>query len=325
MSRFLIIQTAFIGDVILVTGVIEKLKQYFPDAHIDILVRKGNESLIKYNPHISSILTWNKSKNKLLNLIKLAQTVKRLNYDYIINFQRHFSTGYIVWKSGAKTKIGFDKNPFSFCYDNKVKHEIGTGSHEIERNHKLISSLTDNEPQKPKIYLSPENVVSTKKYKSNKYVCIAPASIWFTKQLPVKKWVEVIKKIDSSFNIYLLGSNDDVELCEDLKQQSSNDNVTVLAGKLNLLESASLMEDAVMNYVNDSAPLHIASAVNAPVCAVFCSTIPDFGFYPLSDISQIVQISSDLVCRPCGLHGKKECPEKHFRCANDINADSFLY
>ena len=73
-----------------------------------------------------------------------------------------------------------------------------------------------------------------------------------------------------------------------------------------------------MNYVNDSAPLHIASAMNAPVTAVFCSTVPSFGFGPLRENGRVVETPEDLDCRPCGLHGHRECPKGHFRCALGI-------
>ena len=58
--------------------------------------------------------------------------------------------------------------------------------------------------------------------------------------------------------------------------------------------------------------------MNAPTAAIFCSTIPEFGFGPLSDNSQIIQVSEKLDCRPCGLHGKKACPQGHFKCGFDI-------
>jgi heptosyltransferase-2 len=69
-----------------------------------------------------------------------------------------------------------------------------------------------------------------------------------------------------------------------------------------------------MNYTNDSAPLHLCSAVNAPVRAVFCSTIPEFGFGPLSGNSGVVQSHLELPCKPCGNHGKSACPKGHFDC-----------
>ena len=84
------------------------------------------------------------------------------------------------------------------------------------------------------------------------------------------------------------------------------------------------MTNATMNYVNDSAPMHMASAMNAPTTAIFCSTIPDFGFGPLSDQARIVETDENLECRPCGLHGFKKCPEGHFKCANTIDTESLL-
>jgi heptosyltransferase-2 len=100
--------------------------------------------------------------------------------------------------------------------------------------------------------------------------------------------------------------------------------VTNLAGKLSLLASAALMQKAIMNYVNDSAPMHLASALNAPTCAIYCSTVPAFGFGPLAEKSYVVEINYPLHCRPCGLHGYRACPERHFKCAYDIEVNPLV-
>jgi heptosyltransferase-2 len=100
--------------------------------------------------------------------------------------------------------------------------------------------------------------------------------------------------------------------------------VEILAGKLNFLSSAALMEKAKMNYTNDSAPLHFASATDAPVTAIFCSTVPAFGFYPLSSKSFIAETDEKLPCRPCSLHGLKACPLGHFKCAYTIPTSKLL-
>jgi heptosyltransferase-2 len=81
------------------------------------------------------------------------------------------------------------------------------------------------------------------------------------------------------------------------------------------------MKNADMNYVNDSAPMHLASAMNAKTTAIFCSTVPEFGFGPLADGARIVEITEKLDCRPCGLHGFKECPKGHFNCGNQIKIE----
>ena len=64
MQKFLIIQTAFIGDVVLATIIIEKLHSNFPDAQIDFLLRKGNEGLLQNHPYLNEVLIWNKKENK---------------------------------------------------------------------------------------------------------------------------------------------------------------------------------------------------------------------------------------------------------------------
>ncbi len=328
--RFLIIQTSFIGDVILATSVIEKLHEKYPDAEIDFLLRKGNEGLLAHHPFLRRVKVWDKQQNKLGNLFTLIGKVRSNNYDYVINLHRFASSGLITALSGAKHKIGFDKNPLSIFYTKKVKHVIGDGRHEIERNHALIKELTDDVPAKPKLYPSPSDFTSIENRKPqtvnrNPYVCIAPASVWFTKQFPQEKWIELINLLDSHTVVYLLGSKADIHLCDHIKNKVHHILTFNLAGMLSFLESAALMHGAVMNYVNDSAPMHLASAMNAPVTAVFCSTVPAFGFGPLSDASRIVETKVKLDCKPCGLHGYQACPKGHFKCALTIEANDLLY
>ena len=133
------------------------------------------------------------------------------------------------------------------------------------------------------------------------------------------------KIIGNEMRIYLLGSKTDTLLCDEIIKQSKHLNALNLCGKLNLLESAALMKDAAMNYVNDSAPLHLCSAINAPCIAFFCSTVPEFGFGPLSDRALVIQSELELPCKPCGVHGKDTCPEGHFKCGTTISIDNISF
>ncbi|MEO7306606.1 MAG: glycosyltransferase family 9 protein [Ferruginibacter sp.] len=327
MQKILIIQTAFIGDVVLATALVEKLAAYFPDTEIDFLVRRGNESLLLNNPHLNEVLVWNKKQNKFRNLLKMLFVIRKKNYDKVINTQRFFSTGLLTAFSGAGQTIGFDKNPLSFLFRTKVKHVISNEKgikHEVERNNDLVSDFTDDKFTRPKLYPSESDFKSVELYSRNTYVTITPGSIWFTKKWPVEKWIEVIRNFPANYKIYLLGGKENTAECEDLKKRAGNINTEVLAGQLSFLRSAALMKNATMNYVNDSAPLHFASAVNGPVTAIFCSTVPAFGFTPLSDLSYIIETPEQLYCRPCGLHGYNACPEKHFKCALTIDPARLL-
>ena len=348
--KILIIQTAFIGDVVLATPLIEKLQQHYPDATIDFLLRKGNESLLTNHPYLRQVIILDKKNGKYKNLFSLIPQIRKEKYDYVINLQRFFASGLLTAFSGGKQTIGFDKNPWSFLFSKSFKHTISTtdsGDHEVNRNLSLIENLTDASFVKPKLYPSESDF--KKIIPTGEYVCIAPASIWFTKQWPKEKWIELIHKLPDHLTIYLMGAKSDQALCEEIKssivnlksplgdlganRQSSivnpqsaivfplsggqgvNRAIVNLSGQLSFLESAALMKNARMNFVNDSAPLHFASAVNAPVAAIFCSTIPAFGFGPLSDHSYLFETSEKLDCRPCGLHGYTSCPKGHFKCS----------
>lgn len=338
MQKFLIIQTAFIGDVVLATVLIEKLHTDFPDAQIDFLLRQGNESLFENHPYLNEVLIWSKKQDKTKNLFKLIQKIRKTKYDKVINVQRFFSTGLMTAFSEAKEKIGFDKNPLSFLFDVKVKHSTGTKEnpvHEIQRNLALIKHFTSDITATVKLYPSKKDLEKVKSIvnsqqvtvngcRSTFYICVAPSSVWFTKQYPKERWVDFLKEIPKTTAIYLIGAAADKILCDEIMYALPQNLIFNVCGILSFLESAALMKNAIMNYANDSAPVHIASALNAPITEIFCSTVTWFGYTPLSSKYFIVEKDEPLYCRPCTVHGKRECPEKHFKCALDIRKEQLL-
>lgn len=327
LKKILIIQTASIGDVILATPVIEALHIRFPEAEIDFLLKKGIEGLFSEHPYLHEIMVWTKAKNKYRNFFSLLKKIRKTKYDLVVDIHRFTTSGLLTAFSNGKQTVGFNKNPFSFLFSKKINHNIGDGKnnvHETSRNLELVKSFTGIGSLSPKLYLSPFDIQNVEKYKTFAYLCIAPASLWFTKQFPEHKWIEFINSVSSGYTVYLLGSQSDQPLCNRIIDVTNSKRVISLAGKLNFLESAALMKDALMNYVNDSAPLHLASSVNARVTVIFCSTLPEFGFGPMSYDSVVIETAEKLNCRPCGLHGHANCPEKHFACAESIDIESLL-
>jgi ADP-heptose:LPS heptosyltransferase len=325
LDKILVIQTAFIGDAILATALLETLHASLPHARIDLLVRKGNDSLFQQHPFLHEVLIWDKKGGKYKNLMSLLTTIRASKYDVVINLQRFGATGLLTAFSGAKMTVGYDKNPFSFLFTKKFPHQLDKGLHEVDRNNTLAAWFATTIKRQPKLYPSTEHYKRVEAYTVKPYICVAPNSVWFTKQYPEHKWIEFLQFVPLEYVIYLLGAPGDADSCSRIKTAvNSNTHIEVLAGKLSFLESAALMEKATMNYVNDSAPMHIASSMNAPVAAIFCSTVPSFGFGPLSDQSFNIETTEHLSCRPCGLHGYKACPEGHFKCAEGIGKEQLL-
>ncbi len=194
--------------------------------------------------------------------------------------------------------------------------------HEVDKLFSLIYSDQKNFPKekRPEIYLEnrqSQNIQTLlKKVKliKKKFITVAPSSVWETKKMPKEKFIDLIHLIlqKTKFNVALIGSNSDIPLTESI-QKKFNNRVVNLSGMTNLAELAFVIKESVAVISNDSSPIHFASAFNIPTIAIFGATIPDFGYTPLSDKNFISEITG-LPCRPCGIHGGKSCPEKHFHC-----------
>lgn len=317
LKRVLVIQTAFLGDVILASPIWENLHQQFPEAQIDVVVKKGNETLLAEHPFLNQVYTFDK-RQKLKNLWNLGKQLRQQRYELVINLQRFASSGVLTMLAKGKESRGFEKNPLSLFFSKRYQHELKEGWHEVDRNLQLIADLVTQPKKRPQLYPTLSDMERISSFHTQTYYCLAPTSVWFTKQAPKKIWLELIEKLASTeVKIYLLGAPADHAYLEEIRQAVPKLEVQNLAGHLTLLQSAALMSGAQRNFVNDSGPLHLASATNAPVSVFFCSTVPAFGFGPLSDDSKIIEVSN-LACRPCGLHGHKSCPKGHFQCGEAL-------
>lgn len=327
MSRaVLIIQTAFTGDVVLALPLAQRIRREWPDATIHFLVRKGNENLVENHPAIDRVWIWDKKHNKGANLRKLIRDLREISFDLAVNCQRFFSTGLLMFLLRAKVKTGFRENPMAWCYTRSFPHtRSGKGMsdsiHEVDRNLSLLTGLMSTEREIPHLEPTPAEMEKVRALVPvSDYLVLAPASVWFTKQWPEARWKELVATLRETCIPVIIGGPGDRELGD--RVLGSHPSGINLCGKLTFRESAALMAGARRVICNDSAPLHLASAVGAPVTGIFCSTIPGFGFYPLSPDSVIMQENTGLDCRPCGLHGKKSCPKGHFQCGWNITVEA---
>ncbi len=333
-KKILIIQTAFIGDTILASHFARAVKDQYPDSHIHFFLRKGNESVIQGLSSIDKVWIWDKAGGKTRNLIKLIWALRGIRFDLVFNLHRHFNSGLVAALMKSPFKAGFKQNPLSFFYTQKVNHLIPHHSnehiwHEVQRNLQLLKlsqpnlMIVDNSKNyRPELPLQEKNFAKVAPFSMGTYFVVAPASVWFTKAWSESKYRELTIELAKLGKVYFIGAPTDKELCDRIRLDIAN--TVNLCGELNLLDSAALMKTAKRVFVNDSAPLHLASCVNAKTTAVFCSTVQDFGYTPLAEDSVVVDVGRSLECRPCGLHGHTQCPKGHFKCSLDIEVQTVL-
>jgi len=325
--KILIIQTAFLGDVILSLPIVQVIKNKIPDVTVDYMCIPKTKDILQNNPYISKVIVFDKhvENNGLIGLNKITAEVKSNRYDVVISIQRFLRSTLIAKRSGAKKTISYDTSVFSFLYTDKVAYKR---KHEIDRVLDLLAPLgLINIPRvMPELFPSEDDKAEINKIfkgldiKGKKdLIVIAPGSVWFTKRFPVDKFVTLLNLMyKENFKVALIGGKEDIKLCEYIINRTSHNEVYNYAGKLSILQSAELIKNSALLITNDSAPLHLANSVGTKVIALFGSTIKDFGFYPTGDSDKVFEISG-LKCRPCTNHGKNECPIHTFDCMNRIS------
>ena len=319
--KVLVYQTAFLGDLILTSPLLKSIHKTF-NCEVFIVLRKGFEEVFKGFDFLKPIPV---SKPSPFSLSKL---LREHSFDIAISPHRSHRASITLFLSKIHRRIGFDRAGFSFLYTDTVPHRFRKGLHEVERNLSLLKPLEkeftvvyDTEPELP---LNPEEVESVlQKFELKKpYIVFAPGSVWPTKAWLPEYYGEVIKYYSGKgYETVIVGSKSDLPYCQKA-WETSGKVAKNLCGKTDLREFFSVIKGADLVISNDSSPVHVAVSVKTPVVEIYGATVPDFGFFPYGK-GEIVELKG-LKCRPCGLHGRKSCPEKHFKCMADLKPEMVI-
>lgn len=323
--KILILQTAFLGDVLLTLPMIHHLRKNFQDAEIDIIVRPEAAEIGMISLDVNNIIVFDKRNKNIKHTFELIKTIRSKKYDLLISPHRSFRSSCISYLSGIPQRICFDTASFSFLYTDQVEYR--KDKHEIERNLVLITELVKVSNWKEKIPIRMSEVPINEKFKDwiishHKIIAVAPFSEWCTKKYPETYFVRLIDSLISiGYKVILLGGLKDLENSNRIISYfKSNADIINFTGRLCISESISVIDKCDLLICNDSAPTHMGTLTRCPVLTIYGSTIPEFGFYPYREIDKVIQIEN-LYCKPCGIHGRKSCPEKHFRCMNDLKPE----
>jgi len=337
--KILIIQTAYLGDVILTLPVVQNIKKQLPGAEIDFMCIPQTEEALKNNPHINKLVVYDKrGKGKVSKLREIISSVRKSKYDIILSPHRSLRSALITHFSGAKTRIGFNRNSMSNLLTHRVPYI--SSAHEILRNLELVKAVpgvtltAENQILKPELFPSPEdekllthllNLTNSKNSTNLKnLIALAPCSKWFTKQLTKSKTVDIVLGlINAGFAVILIGGKDDAQYCSSLESEISNSNLLNLCGKLTPLQSKAVIEKSRCMVSVDSAAAHIGASTNTPIVQIYGSTVPAFGFYPLTSKNVIIE-NNRLLCRPCTDHGRNSCPLRHFKCIEELDTGEII-
>lgn len=329
-KKFLIVQTAFIGDVAISLELVEALHSFNSIATIDFVTTPVASELVKLNEFVNKVFAFDKRNKhkKLAATKKFAQEISQNNYDCIISLHQSFRTTYLVSNIQAKLKIGFKHSSFGFvAYDiliEKIRYlnehyrvllplQVFGISYE---NYKIGNfHITFNQNIGKEIESFAHNNVQ------NGYIVVAPGSKWETKKWGKEQYAKLIELLlTTGEKCVLIGSTEDMDDCNFIARKTG---VPSLAGHTNLTELLYIIKNSKLLISNDSAPVHFANLVGTPVVDIFGPTSPIFGFAPIGADDLIIE-KDNLECRPCQIHGGKKCPINTHICMKSI-APEFVF
>jgi len=324
--KVLVIQTAFPGDAILTLPFIQELKKKNSEYLIDVLSIPSTAELFKSSIFVNDVVIFDKKgKHKsILSFIRFVRELKQIRYEIVYSPHRSLRSALIALNLGADNTYGFNNSSLQYAFKKVVKYN--PHDHEVKRNLAFLDSDYSGDKWRiiPEIFVSDDSRLKVKKFlldnKIEKFITFAPGSVWETKKYPADYFKNIITHfLGKKYLIVLIGGADDRSLCENLSRDIE-DNVFITAGDFSFTETIELLKHTKLLICNDSAPTHLGMSADIPVLTIFCSTATQFGFYPYNTKSDYLSYD-DLYCKPCGIHGYRNCPTGTFDCAGLLTPD----
>lgn len=320
--RILIIHTAFIGDIVLSTPILRKLKEKYPESEIIYLTTPAGAAILRNNPNISEIISYDKrgAHRGIMGVWNLGKRLRQMNFNLVISLHRYLRSSVLAWLTRSPERIGYETAAGAWLFTKKVAYD--EKKHEVEKILSFVEGEKQDREYEIELYPGEEerNKIdeALKGYEDKKIIAVAPGSKWFTKKWPLEYFNSLLEKLENreDIRVVVIGGKE-----EQLLNVKKTKNMVDLRGKTTLLQLAELLKRSEIVVTNDSSPIHIASAFkNTHIIGIFGPTVERFGFFPWSRNSQVLEVEG-LECRPCAIHGGDRCPKKHFRCMLEITPE----
>lgn len=312
--RICVVRLGGMGDILLSTPTLRALSEHFQTQEIDYIVEPGNVEAVTGIPYIRQVIPFQKRQDmKMARLLPLLQRLRAAHYDLFLNFQPSAKTILLSTLAVPKQTIVFRKDRLKQPETGRVRHAIADFAKELKP---LGIPVTDWQLD----FFVPESARRSLAQKidlSVPYIAINPAGTRDINRWPPAHFAELIMRLEGH-RVVLLGGPGDVALAEQIVALTKVP-VESVAGKLTIKELGALLERARCVVTGDTGPLHVASAVRAPLVCLSGAADPDrTGPTRPGDL---VVIQRELDCVPCQA---RSCKRGDIACMNQLSVERVL-
>jgi heptosyltransferase-2 len=318
VTASLVVQTSFLGDMVLTTPLVAELARRGP---VDVVATPANAALLANNPDVRALFVYDKrgEARGLGGMLRLARRLRAERYDAAYLAQGSVRSAALAMAAGIGERVGFDTSAGRALYTRRIPYPADR--HHAERLWRLAARdghAPSAEQLRPRLHPGADEEAAADAVLAPlagaPFVALAPGSVWATKRWPY--YAELAARLSTRIAVVVTGGPGDGELAAAIVAECGHGRALDATGRLSLLASAALIGRAEALVTNDSAPQHLASAMATPTLTIFGPTVPDFGFGPLA-AGSLTAGHQALACRPCDPHGPARCPLGHWRCMRE--------
>lgn len=323
-NQTLVVQTAFIGDVVLTTPLLSALAERH--GPVDVVTTPAAAPLLETHPAVRRVIPYAKrgADRGFSGLLRLGRTLRAERYAFAYLPHRSLRSAALALIARIPRRIGFADGWRLLYTGSRPRPASG---HEIDR----LLALADAPPHHqtaPTLGLTALDIAAAEAALraggiAGAFAAVAPGSIWGSKRWP--HYAALAERLAARTDIVVVGGEEDASLAEEIGAAVGSGGRSVnLCGRLTLRQSAAVIRKAAVLVTNDSAPLHFAQAVATPTVAIFGPTLPSFGFGPRGPRDRALGVDG-LPCRPCSAHGPARCPLGHHLCMQSLRVEDVLH
>jgi heptosyltransferase-2 len=325
--KILLVQTSYLGDVVLSTPVIAAIKHLHPDCALWAMTTPAAAALIRHDPLLDGILHYDKHGRDRgpAGFGRMVGRIRRHKFERVYSLHKSYRTALLLAASRIPLRIGFHEAKLSFLYHQRRRRPVEP--HDVLRNLALLAPEIDFDPftddlrlfAPPAEEIRPEILYALAGLSG--YAVLVPGSAWTTKRWQWQGYREVARHLlDRNLPVVLLGAPAEKDICD---RVADGLEVVNLAGRSRISDAMHVVRHAALVVCNDSMSLHMASAFKVPNVAIFCATSPAFGFGPWKNRALVVE-RKDLECKPCAPHGGRICPARTEACIQGLPPEEVI-
>ncbi|TSJ40328.1 glycosyltransferase family 9 protein [Mucilaginibacter corticis] len=300
----------WLGDVVMSTAFIEAVKQTYPIAQVDVIIKKELSAIASLIPGLTRIHSFSKDEYKGLGgVYRYGKTLRSEKYDLFFTLPDSLSSAVMGKATGAKQRVGFSKEGGFFMLTKVCKRPAN--AHRVDEYLSILEQLTEMPVTGRKVSLTVTEV------KPNGLILINFNSEAASRRMPLEKGRALLNLLtglfsDNKFGL-LGGPKDSVFIEQILAGVNNAARIENYAGKTTLLTLTNLMAGAKVLLTTDSGPAHLANSVGLPVIALFGAG-NEHNTAPYNKEKLNVLRASQLDCEPCvrnecKLYGVPKCME----------------